>query len=394
MVSPFYLMPSMYRYCLCWSDLGNRTREGCWIIQDSMERSFFKWNLPYETAQSYKNQQRIVVKTVLMLFLVVIAVWCLSSSLALGALLSGSRSQHLDEFLAVDAVLVIDDAAFPGFIAVLAGEFVAPGHEGVSQVVTFNESLAVVEGFESIDDDFIIISAWSSRHVSLDVYCWLGTVGVTYFQTASRRTWSRTWWSWWVRERQRASRRVPSQRKCDPVHQKWHADRSCRWHHPCRGPSAGNPPWIQTPGVGWTWRRHCCQCAGPVWWSPWWRPSARQNSCMRCWFSFKLKVLYSYRGGGSGGGFGSRSCGGLLFLLLLLLLLLSIRLLFVKTRFLLIYSIPALLWSETSLRLAEANNSLAATSYLQPAAAGLFLVPGKLFQNFCEINGSKTSKVI
>jgi len=75
------------------------------------------------------------------------------------AFLNGSGGQHLDELLAVDAVLVVDVHVFIGIVALLAGEFVAPGHEGVSQVLTVDETVVVFERVEGVDDDIVVVRA-------------------------------------------------------------------------------------------------------------------------------------------------------------------------------------------------------------------------------------------
>lgn len=71
--------------------------------------------------------------------IVVAVVLCLGSGFAF-RLFRRAGGQHLDELLAIDAVLVIDDHLGEGVVDFLAGELVAPGHESVSQVVTVNEA--------------------------------------------------------------------------------------------------------------------------------------------------------------------------------------------------------------------------------------------------------------
>ena len=246
---------------------------------------------------------------------------CLSS---FGFFLGGSGRQHLDQFLGVDFVLGVDDHRFEGIVDFLWREFVSPGHEGVSEAFTIDVAFSIVERFESVDDDIILIGTFTiqtnmalispsasraiyrqpsplqppttapmiqpfpnsmrfygncprqlicvntpesfhSFPIPMDIH--LGNnvrvaVEDNYLRTVSRRTWSTTWWSWWVQVRRWSSRRVPSRERCDPARRKWRADRSCWGCHPCRDPSAGIPPWIRPLASDWTSRRHCCPNVG------------------------------------------------------------------------------------------------------------------------------------
>ena len=81
-----------------------------------------------------------------------------------GFFLCGSGCQHLDEFLGVDFVVAVDDHRFEGVVDLFGAEFVTPGHEGVSQAVTVDVAFAVVERFESVDDDVVFIRTLNIEH--------------------------------------------------------------------------------------------------------------------------------------------------------------------------------------------------------------------------------------
>ena len=86
------------------------------------------------------------------------------SSLSLGVF-SGRGCQHLDELLAIDAVLVINCHFSESFVALLAAEFLTPGHKGVSQVISLNVAIFIRERLEGSNDDFIVIRAWNCNYI-------------------------------------------------------------------------------------------------------------------------------------------------------------------------------------------------------------------------------------
>ena len=85
----------------------------------------------------------------------------LSSSLSL-AVFCGRGRQHLNELLAIDAVLIVDDHFSESFIDFLAGEFLSPGHEGVSQILAVDEAGTIIKRLEGGNDDFIVIGTYLS----------------------------------------------------------------------------------------------------------------------------------------------------------------------------------------------------------------------------------------
>jgi len=70
---------------------------------------------------------------------------------------SGTGTEHGDELVGVDLVVVVDGEVNVGIIDLSLGELVTPGHEGVAEHVAVDVTLLVDVRLEGLLDDLVVV---------------------------------------------------------------------------------------------------------------------------------------------------------------------------------------------------------------------------------------------